>query len=425
MAIDWVKGPEYHKISTFNVPKYEVIYLENGIKVMILNQGNLDIFKLDLVFRGGRFFEKKKMSAKLTSALMREGTSTSTSVELAEAIDFYGASMRTDMNLDHGSITISGITKHIENVLAKALEILCDPIFPNDELEKFKKNYVSKLKHDLSKNDILGYRIFTEQIFGNQTPYGYSSNEELLNDVNRNDLIDFYDLAYGTNNAYIVISGKLPSNIIEILNKQFSRFTKKVNIISDYSVPDIIQAEKSIHHKTKNSLQSSLIIGRKLFNRHHEDYASFFVLNTVLGGYFGSRLMTEIRENKGLTYDISSGVDFQISDGYFNIETDVDPKNVSLVKKEIYKQISILQNVLVDIDELNMVQNYLIGNFLNLVDGPMNSASFLRSLELDGYSTNQFKEFVEEINNISPERIRDLAQKYLQKGDLLEVEVGV
>ncbi len=423
MTIDWVNGPSFQRMVEFTLPKYETAYLNNGMKVLILNQGSVDIFKIDLVFRGGRFFEKKKMAAKLTSALMREGTSKNSSSQLAESLDFFGASMRTEMSMDHGSISVSGLTKHMDGILDKVLEILCNPIFPNEEIEKYKKNYASKLKHDLSKNDIICFRLLTEQLFGADTPYGYNSSTLLLDEVTQDDLMEFYHSAYGVNNAYMIVCGKLPKNIIEILNKHFDQFNKKSVEISSFEL-DFKNTPTSVNFKTKNELQTSLSIGRRLFNRHHEDFASFFAMSTILGGYFGSRLMTVIREEKGLTYDISAMTDHMISTGYFNIDTDVDPKNIGLVKKEIYEQIDILQNELVKDDELNMVKNYLIGNFLNLVDGPLNSAGFLRSLELDGFSEDKFLDFVSKLSQLDSNKVREMAQLYLNQKDMIEIEVG-
>ncbi len=423
VKLNWKKGPGYKQIEQINLPEYNQAFLDNGIKCIEINQGTQEIFKLDLVFKGARILEHKKLVSKFTSILMREGTQKFTSSEIAETVDFYGATLRISANLDNNFLSLSGLSKHLEKLMPIFTNVLYYPTFPIDEVEKSKRNGIQKLQMDLSKNELLNYRIFTEKLFGKDHFYGYNTEEQFINELSREDLVLHHSQAYGTDNCTILIGGKLPPDTMSILNTYLGQ--KKINAININMPETLVNVpHERIVVSSKNEHQASIRIGRKMFNRHHEDFTGMFVLNTILGGYFGSRLMTTIREDLGLTYNIYSVLDTMMFDGYFYIETDVAVDTVEKTISEIYNQLFMLQEELVSDDELNMVKNYIIGNFLNLVDGPLNTLSFLRSLEMDDVTKEDFDIMVKDIKNIDAETLQKLARKYFDKNYLIEVIVG-
>jgi len=423
MKINWKKGPGFSKIEKFNFPLKEDATLDNGIPVSIVNMGSQEIVRLDIVYRGARLLENRKMASKITTSLMREGTSAASSEIISESIDFYGSTLRSGANLDYTFFSLSGLSRHFDKLLPVLEDILYDPIFLEDEIEKYKKTNIQKLQLDLSKNELVNYRIFTESLFGKDHPYGYNTEEAFIKAINRQDLVDHHDKSYGINHCFILLGGKIAPTMLPALNKHFGFHTKNS---PDLNLP-VIQ-ESAVHTRifvpSKNIHQSSIKIGKRLFNRHHKDFAGFYVLNTILGGYFGSRLMSSIREEKGLTYNIYSVMDHLIYDGYFYIETEVAVGNEQKTIDEIYHQMDLLKQEHVSSDELQIVKNYLLGNFLNLIDGPLNVMSFFRSLELDYANKAHFEQFVHEILTIDAARLQDLAIRYLSKETMLEVIVG-
>jgi predicted Zn-dependent peptidase len=423
MKLNWSTGPGYKRIEHITIPPYSEFVSANGVKILVLDQGTQDIFKVDLIFKGGRILESKKMTAKMAAALIREGTSNLSSIQIAEQIDYYGAVLRSGSHLDYNYITLTGLSKYAKPTIDIVFDILKNPIFPADEIDKYKKSSIAKLHLDLARNELNCYRLFTENIFGKDSPYGYNSEEECINSVTKNDILSYYDNAYGTSNFSVIAAGKLNQELIHHLSSHIEQ-VDNTGIPLHYQGSTDFKPLPFIKQSSKNEHQASVIIGRRLFNRHHQDFTGVNVLNTILGGYFGSRLMTEIRENLGLTYNISSVVDTQIYDGYMYIETDVTNKNVSKTIEQIHLQLERLQTDIVDFNELNMVKNYLLGNALNYFDGPLNTASFLKSMILDNSHPNQFYEFIDGVKNITPEEIQDLAKKYFKKDDLVQVVVG-
>lgn len=421
--MDWKKGPGYKRIEHINLPDYATTYLDNGIKCIVLNQGTQDVFKLDILFKGARALEHKKIVSRFTSQLMREGTKQYASSDIAEAIDFYGASLRMAANLDHNFISLSGLSKHLEKLMPILADVLYHPVFPIDEVEKAKKNAIQKLQMDLSKNELLNYRVFTEAIFGKEHIYGYNTEEKYIVDISQEDLICHHKEAFGIDNCSILIGGSLSANTYDILNKYLGQDTKTTERKPKVAEVALTSYKRLMVH-SKNEHQASIRIGRKMFNKHHPDFAGFFVLNTILGGYFGSRLMETVREDLGLTYNIYSVLDNMIYDGYFYIETDVAIESIERTMDEIYKQMDLLKVELISEEELTMVKNYLLGNFLNLVDGPLNTLSFLRSMELEGTDKNDFDALVHQIKIIDAHVIQDLANKYFDKQNMVEVIVS-
>lgn len=421
--INWKAGPIISVVEHIPIPAYDTFYLDNGIKVIEVNMGSQDILKVEVIFKGSRIFETKKLTAKFCSSLIREGTENMAAANLAEYLDFYGANLSTGSNLDNSYISLSFINKYSGFLLPVLAEICFTPRFSDEEFTKYRDNSIQKLTLDLSKNELLCYRIFTEDLFGKDHSYGYNTELADIEKMTREDVINYYKHAYGSNNCFILVSGKVKNNVRSTLNNLFGQHTHNVN---DHGFPEVEQSGplERKYIKSKNEFQCSLKLGRRLFNRKHEDFTKAFVTNTILGGYFGSRLMSSLREDLGYTYNIYSVFDHLVHSGYFYIDTEMDPKYLSKTEEEIHRQIILLQQEDVKQEELSMVKNYLMGNFLNLVDGPFNVSNFLRSLEIDGIEMMAFLRFVEEIKTISHYDIMHTANKYFQLSDLNEVVVG-
>jgi zinc protease len=420
--IDWKKGPPIAAIKKINLPPHDVVVLNNGIKLILINQGTQAVIKLDIIYKGARLLESKKMISKFTTSMMREGTINHKCEQIAEKIDFYGGSLRMASNLDFSYLSLSALTKYFANLLPIVAEIIYEPVFAEEELEKQKKNNIQKLAQDKSKNELLSYRLLTAELFGFDHAYGYNTEVDLINNVDRSDLVDFNQRALGSDNCFIVLAGKFGDTEIKLLSDNLGTIHKATS--------PIIYTEASsvkptiVKETTKNELQSSIKLGKRMFNRHHPDYTKFHVLNTIFGGYFGSRLMKVIREDYGYTYNIYSILDYMIYDGYFYISTEVSPDNVNATIKEIKTQMEVLKEKKVTNTELTMVKNYLMGTTLNLIDGPLNTSNLIKSLELDGCLNGKFEESIDEILSITPEVVRQMAQQYLSFEEMTCVIVG-
>lgn len=422
--LDRTQSPFINPIHHLKLPPVAYYTLDNGIPLYVVNMGTQEVLKVEIVFNSGRPYEQKKLAARATASMLKEGTKNFTSAAIAEKIDFYGAGLSTPFNIDTSNITLFSLTKHFEKVLPILAEMLQCPIFPQQELDTFIQVNQQSLQIDLTKNDTIAYRTVTELIFGANHPYGYNSFPETYGELHRDDLVRHFERCYTAGNCTIFLSGKIESDTIELLNKYLSTAILKGNLIEPNRVEGNKQQPQPVRVKLPDTIQMAIRIGRKLFNRHHPDYAGMYVLNTVLGGYFGSRLMENIREEKGYTYNIYSVLDTMNFDGCFYISTEVGNEFVNQTIAEIYKEMQCLREEIVEAPELEMVRNYLLGNFLTMLDGPFNVSDVVKTLVTENLPLSFFEELVKKIQSIDSETLRSLAQQYLNPKDYWEVIVG-
>lgn len=421
--LDRTVAPQIHNITSLKFPPVERYLLDNGIEVIEVNQGTQDIIRIEVIYDAGRPVEDKQLASRTTVAIQKEGTKNYSSEALAEKIDYFGSSINSGSNLDYSYFSIFVLRKFFSEVMPIFAEVLQEPTFPEDELKTHKEITLEKLKSSMSKSDMVSYRKITEEMFGSRHAYGYNSSEENVSSIQQSDLVNHFNNYQTSDRCKIIVSGKIDASVRTIINNnlgqdQTTSSTKNFQA----SKKPIHEAQHKIHSEQKH--QTAIKIGRKMFNRGHEDFAPMFVLNTVLGGYFGSKLMESIREDLGYTYNIYSSLEPLVHDGYFTINTEVSNELVDPTIKEIYKQISILQNDKISEQELDMVRNYVMGNFLNMVDGPFRVANVMKTLSVSKMEVAQYEVIIDQIYNCSTAQIQDMAQKYLQRKDMIEVMVG-
>lgn len=415
-------APPIQKIKTVRLPELEHYALDNGLLVNVLNQGTQEVMKLDVVFHAGRPFERKPLTNRATIGLLKEGTKQHTSAQIAETMDFYGASLNTPFSLDTSNLLLYSLNKHFETLLPLFTEIIAEPVFPEKELQNFVQRSQQRLKVDLSKADVVAYRQITEYIFGSKHPYGYNSSAENYADLRQADLFHHFNKNFLCQDCTIFISGKLPKNTLALLNQYLGQLALNPKKATP-KLPEITNQPS----KTKLQLegvQSAIRVGKRMPNRKHPDYPGLFILNAILGGYFGSRLMANIREEKGYTYNIYSTLDPMMYDGYFYIGTEVGNEFVSATLKEIYHELKVLKEELIAPEELDMVKNYLMGTLLMGLDGAFNAMEVWKALLVEGLGRDYFNNLINIIQEITAEELQALAQKYFQLDSFWEVIVG-
>ena len=421
--VDRKKGPAINKITKLQIPPVNREILSNGTELIEVNMGTQNLVQMEVLYKGGRICEQKKGVSRATAQLIKEGTEHFSSSELAEAVDFYGANISTGASLDYSYAKIFTLSKYFDKILPMLSEVLDRPTFPLQELEKYKANSIQKLQVEKAKSELVAYKEITECLYGKDHVYGYNSTDETYNNITREDLLNYYQNCYGTDNRIIILSGKITEEIRNEVKETFGResITIKPSVYKQPTIePDIIC--KRI--KAEDNLQSAIKIGCRLFKRDHPDFADMFILNTILGGYFGSRLMSSLREDKGYTYNVYSSVDMMINDGYFNVSTEVGNEYLEKTLEGIYHEMELLASKKVGRDELDMVRNYLSGNFLNMIDGPFKVAGMSKVIALNGLDFGFYQNLMNRIHTITSEELLNLAKKYFVKQNMIEIIVG-
>jgi predicted Zn-dependent peptidase len=422
-VLDRKKGPMIKSLEKVALPEIIQYTLDNNVRVAESNIGLQDIVKVDILFHVGRVMEDKWMASRATAYMLRNDTALRSAKEVEELLDFYGTSIKMASGMDYSYISFVSLNKFFDKVSSLVQEMLYQPKFSQEELKKFQKTGTEKLKIDLSKNDITAYREHTALLFGNNHPYGYNSNIEDLNKLTIADIQHHFDNYYGSDNCIIVISGKITPEIRKQVAEKFGKINK-ISKTKPYQESHANLTNHRVEIKSKNNLQVAMRMGKKLFSRMHEDNPHFYMLNTILGGYFGSRLMSEIREKKGYTYNIYSNMDQMIHDGYFYISSEMDPKYIEKSIKAIYIEIDRLKAEQISDGELKMVKNYVMGSMLNLLDGPFNVGSYIRMIKTNELEPSFYDGFIDKILSTSKSDIQEMAIKHFDKSQMLEVIVG-
>lgn len=419
------ENPPIKDIEKINIPQAKKHVLDNGIIVYAISAGFQELVKVELLFSNLNFDISKPLLNSATNRMLAEGTSKYTSQQLADQIDYYGAFYETDENYDFSSIILYSLNKHLDATLPYISDMINNPVFPERELDVYIQNNKQRLIVDNEKVGSFARRKFNEIIFGEKHNYGYLVKETDFDGIKRDDLKELHLNKYVPSNCTIIISGLLRENAISLLNKEFGQKT----LLNDSFKKGIHQpftpSSTMINLVEKDdAVQSAIRIGKTFFNRTHPDYPGMSVLNSLLGGYFGSRLMSNIREDKGYTYGIGSALVSMRQEGYFFISTEVGAEVTASAVEEIYKEIEGLKDDFVEKEELEMVRNYMLGTFLKSTDGPFHLAERFKSIFLYDLDYSYYERYLEKIRTIKPDELQNLARKYFDQATFFELVVG-
>ena len=423
--MDRTQAPAYKEIENIRFIEPQLKTLDNGLELIVFKTGSQEIVKIELVLDAGIIKQTKNLVASTTTSMLQEGSKNFSAEEIAEQLDFYGSHLSLSIDKDFARITFFSLGKHLEKGLKILIDIIQNPTFPQEKIDRYLSKRLQSFKLDMEKVKDLASRKFTQELFGKDHPYGFVAEESDFSKISRNDLISFFETHYQPNNCKIVVAGQFPNSILETIESTFSTWKnseKNIVLNKSFVAPKLEQMDFLI--EKKDAMQSGLRLGKILFNRTHEDYAKMQVVNTLLGGYFGSRLMKNIREDKGYTYGIGSALISQKETGYLTIVSEVNATVSKETIAEIRKEIQILQTELVSQEELSKVKSYMLGRLLRAVDGPFSLSDTYLNVYLYGMGWDYYKNYIKTIREISSEEIMELANRYLQEDSLIKVVAG-
>lgn len=419
-------APAFHNISEIHIPEADKKSLQNGISVYTISSGSQELVKIEFIFKAGMYYQEQALLASSANNLIEAGSSKYTADQISERIDFYGGFLELETGQDFASVTLYTLNKYLKETLIVVEDILKTPTFPNEEISIYINNKKQKHLVNSQKVSVLARRKFNSLLFGENHPYGVSVKTEDFTKINRNLIRDFFSNHYHSGNCTIIVSGKVPTDLFQLLDNLFGseKWGQYQQIIKTPSIAvNSTKQQKNLIEK-EDAIQSAIRVGRILFNKKHDDYYYFQVLNTVLGGYFGSRLMANIREDKGYTYGIGSGLASLCHEGYFYISTEVGADVAKNALKEIYSEIKILREELIEEEELQTVKNYILGQFLRSVDGPFALGDKFKGIWMYDLDYDYYHKYFDAVNTVTAKQLRDIANKYLQEEDLIECVAG-
>lgn len=419
--LDRSKNITFHNIT---IPKFitpNQIKLKNNVEVFLIQGGGQQLCRVEMVFNAGSKHQIKMLQASLCNAMLFEGTPTETGDYINHTLDYYGAYTQLDVTPDRSSVTLYCLNKYFDKVFPVFVNAIRNASFPTQQFDLFIEQKKQTFEINSEKVGFVARNLFFSELFKNHS-YGASVELNDFDNISRQDLIDFHDDFYKKSNFKVYVSGELPLNFNQILEDAIEDWPQKTSLSRQALT---FNTKNFKIHKTKPlALQSAIRIGRVSFNTNHTDFNELKFLSIVLGGYFGSRLMSNIREDKGLTYSIGSFCASQEDTGYFCIATEVKGNSVHIVLKEIYKELKRLREEKISDEEISLVKNYVLGHILKSADGAFAQASLLKNMHIQGTDFSYFSSYRQFLDKLNSNSLLVLANTYLKDEDLCEIIVG-
>jgi len=414
MILDRKTAPQRYPAASIPAMNFKPVKLAGGLPCYLVEGGTEDIVKIDVVFKAGTRYEHKPLAASICVNMLREGSKNYTSEEISETIDFYGAQIAPRLSKDRAEITLLCQGKHLNKLIDIFTDVFMAPSFPMDKLALYKNRSRSTLAVNLDKVDFKCRLLFSKLMFGG-TPYQDRFELSDYDQIEVEDLNNFFNNHFDLSEAYCVISGKDTKRASELLN---DNIVKKVDYkeISPFK-PEPIEWEYcrgESRGRKVGAVQTAIRMGAPALSRTHKDYTALYIANVALGGYFGSRLMQNIREEKGYTYGIGSGINILEEASYLSISTQVGAQFTEATIDEINNELRKISDIPLEADEFELIQYYVAGNLLNRFDGPFATADRLKEIVTHELPTSWYSDFTSAIFNLNTEEILRVSQKYMR-----------
>jgi len=415
-------APEIHPVTSFQLPTAKIIKFSNNSELHVLKGLNQPIIKFEIVFKAGKRYEDKKGFSYLAAKMLLEGSKLYTAKQIADKIAFYGASLECNQGFDRASVTLYCLARHFSDLLPIIVEVASNPTIPENELDLLKQRTIQNIAIEKEKNSSLATTLLTKSIYGENHPYVAGQEESDISLVTQTDIQEFISQFYNFKEAVFFLTGDISKEHEDSILESFNKNNSSPTSSEAYK---IIHSSESYNFLEKSEkLQSSIRIGKSWPLMQHPDYPKLALLNKILGGYFGSRLMKNIREEKGFTYGIFSTLSSKELDTLFYIGTDVNFQNTEETILEINKEITRLHEELISTDELDTVKTYTIGKFVNESTTIFDQSDKYKTIVLKSLPESYYSEYINTLQNTSVTDIQNLAGEYLKLDTLNYVVVG-
>jgi predicted Zn-dependent peptidase len=416
------KAPVYHQITKINIPDIECGQLTNQVPYSILSGGSQELVYLELKFNAGHTYADVLVST-FTSAMLVCGTKHHNAKQIADTFDFYGAELRADSNSDHAILSLFCMNKYLDKLLPLFCEIVEESVFPENELQIMIADKKNQFIVNHTKTSVLASDAMHKMVFGTHI-YGRRAQLSDYDTINSDTLRKFYAKHYCAANSQLLVAGYVTNDVMKSIDATIGQLSagQAVKPIIAPILP--VSGDKTQIIKMGDAVQSSLRMGLATIKMDHPDYHKLHMLTMVLGGYFGSRLMTNIRKEKGYTYGIYSILFPQVQSGLLRILGDIKSGFSSQVADEVRKEMQKLKDQPISNDEMALVRNYMMGEMLQMFDGPFTSCDAVAKAIDMGVGMKYFEDEQNSILNTKPSELQEMANKYFDLDNLATAIAG-
>jgi len=426
MTLDRTLPPPIRPMDDVSIIRPERRKMKNGMPLNILQAGSQEVVRFDLLVGAGQWHQTQALQAMFANRMLREGTPSLTSAQIAEKLDYYGAWLELSSSPNCGFITLYSLNKHFPRTLAVLADMVMNPTFPEKELKVVTETNKQQFLVNRTRVEVIARKQLNRSLFGPGHPFGRFAEEEDYDRITPGILREFYRKYYHSGNCSVYVSGKVTPEIVRCIEENLGaepwgeiREIPPLALMTPQKT-----TEKHVFVERADALQSSLKMGGFVMDRLHPDFLKARVMVTLFGGYFGSRLMSNIREEKGYTYGIGAGIVNCPGSGVLVITTEADNRYIASIIREVYGEMDRLCNDLAPREELEMVRSYMLGDWCRSYEGPFSLSDAWIYTETAGLDDEFFSRSLDAIRSVTCEEIRTLAQKYLRKESLIEVVAG-
>lgn len=426
MMLDRTVPPAIKPVAHFEIPLPERRVMQNGMPLNVIRTGSEDVVRFDLLVRGGQWCQEYPLQAMFTNRMLREGSAGMTSSEIAEKLDYYGAWLDLSSSVNYGFVTLYSLGKYFPQTLEVLASMVKEPVFPEKELSVVVEMNRQQFKVNAQRVDVMARKGLNRALFGIGHPLGRYAEAEDYDRIRREVLVDFYRKYYHSGNCSAYVSGRVTPEVVRCIESHFgdAAWGNTAEVLPDLHYPRVSDNRKRLFFEKEDALQSSLKMGGFTVDRNHPDYLKLRVLVTLFGGYFGSRLMSNIREDKGYTYGIGAGVVSYPEVSVLGISTEAANEYIEPIIGEIYKEMDLLCQEKPSEAEMEMVRNYMLGDMCRSYESAFSLSEAWIFTETSGLPDDFFERSLTAIRDTTAEKIRDLAQRYFCKETLIEVVAG-
>lgn len=396
--------PPFKKSLEFNLPTPEKIHSAGECEIWYLPSTISEAVKIEILFKAGKYYENFIGDAPFTLQLLNKGTAGKNAHDIANELDYFGSHLDLKVGHDFSAVSLYVLKKNIDQLLPLLFSIIQRPSFPPDELDLLKKIVGEHLKVNLEKNEFVASNLIREKIYGVH-PYGKNTQLKDIEDVTLERVNQFFTERFKPFKIFIV--GNVEDSTIQsiVRNIDFSGTNPKEKSLP---VPGSTPEKKEV--KGPNKMQASIRLGNPTISRTHPDWAGLQLANHILGGYFGSRLMKNIREEKGLTYGIHSSIQSMLHSAWINISAEVNSDSSDLALEEIHKEL--VKLIEISPAEIEMARNHLIGSLQNDVTTIFAASERIKSIILNTLPFDFYQTLIHSIDSIDEKNLERISQSY-------------
>ena len=417
------KAPEYHQIKQINIPKAEYGTLDNKLPYTIISGGSQEIVNIELAFDAGACTSNQLLVATMANKMLLNGTKKHNAQQIADTFEYYGAEVRADRNLDRANLSLFCLNKHLDKLLPLFCEIVEDSVYPESELKTTIANEKHKFIVNHSKTATLATDAMFRTVFENH-PYGRRAQLTDYDKISSPILRDFHASHYCAANGRLLVSGYVTDAVMAAINRTIGQIAYGTKNETQPTPLQPMAGPKTEIIKKADAVQSSLRMAMQAIKLDHPDQHLLNMLVTVLGGYFGARLMTNIRKEKGYTYGIYSVLQPFAQSGMLRIYGDIKSGYSAEVADEVRKEMQKLKDEPISEHELGLVKNYMMGELLQIFDGPFNCCEAIARVIDLGPGLKFFEDEQAAILNAKSSDLQAIANKYFDFDQMATIIAG-